>query len=149
MWVGGVRVVVPDDKGRILLVRQHHENRDIWMLPGGGIEEGENAAEAAAREVLEETGVSVEVRRLIWHVEEVSPERGQRFVNFFLAEILEGEAVLGQDPEFDAEHQVLRELAFFSKEEVMGLPNVYPEILRDEIWAVLDGKPGEPVFRLR
>ena len=62
---------------------------------------------------------------------------------------LEGEAVLGQDPEFDAEHQVLRELAFFSKEEVMGLPNVYPEILRDEIWEVLDGKPGEPVFRLR
>ena len=31
------------------MVRQHHEDRDLWMVPGGGIEEGENSIEAAVR----------------------------------------------------------------------------------------------------
>ena len=47
MWVGGVRVVLQNEEGKILMVKQHHENRDIWMVPGGGIEEGENSIEAA------------------------------------------------------------------------------------------------------
>ena len=83
MWVGGARAIVLDDKDRMLMVKQHHEDHDIWMVPGGGIEDGESAAEAAVREVKEETGLDIEVGSLVWHVEEVS-ERGQRFVNFFM-----------------------------------------------------------------
>ena len=90
MWTGGVRVIVLDDENRILMVKHNHPERSVWMVPGGGIEEGESSAQAAAREVLEETGLKVEIRGLIWHVEEVS-ERGQRFVNFFRAEITGGE----------------------------------------------------------
>lgn len=85
MWVGGVRVIVFDDDDRLLMIRQHHEDRDIWMVPGGGIEEGETAVETAVREMKEETNLDVEVGRMVWHVEEVDPsrpERGQRFVNF-------------------------------------------------------------------
>ena len=44
MWIGGVRVIVMDDKNRMLMVCQHHEDRDIWMVPGGGIEEGDHDA---------------------------------------------------------------------------------------------------------
>lgn len=86
---------------------------------------------------------------MIWHIEEVSPKRGRRFVNFFLAKILEGSAELERDPEFGDRHQVLRELAFLSREEVCRLVHVYPETLRDEIGDVLNGQSGEPVFRLR
>ena len=57
MWTGGVRVIILDDENRMLMVKQHHEDHDIWMVPGGGIEAGENAAEAAVREVKEETGL--------------------------------------------------------------------------------------------
>ena len=59
MWKGGVRVILLDGNQRMLLVRQRHEGKDIWMVPGGGIEEGENAVEAGIREVREETGLSV------------------------------------------------------------------------------------------
>ena len=59
------------------------------MVPGGGIEEGESSLEAAVREVDEETGLDVQIEKLLWHVEEVS-ERGQRFVNFFLGRMTGG-----------------------------------------------------------
>ena len=94
MWIGGVRVIVMDDKNRMLMVCQHHEDRDIWMVPGGGIEEGESSLEAAVREVDEETGLDVQIEKLLWHVEEVS-ERGQRFVNFFLGRMTGGTLELG------------------------------------------------------
>ena len=108
--------MILDDENRMLMVKQHHEDHDIWMVPGGGIEAGENAAEAAVREVKEETGLEIEAGPLVWHVEEVS-DRGQRFVNFFLGKVTGGTLGLGEDPEF---------------------PRVYPDYLRDEFWKVLE-----------
>ena len=52
----GVRVVLRDDHGRVLLVRHTYLNG--WYLPGGGVDTGETVAEAAARETIEETGVT-------------------------------------------------------------------------------------------
>lgn len=56
--VVGVRVVVFDGRGHVLLVR-HSYGRRAWYLPGGGAKRHENLAEAAARELREETGVDV------------------------------------------------------------------------------------------
>ncbi len=137
MWVGGVRVVILDNQNRMLMVKQEHEDRDIWMVPGGGIEEGENSVDAAVREIKEETGLDIEVGKLIWHVEEVS-ERGQRFVNFFMGRIIGGEMALGLDPEFDEDSQVLREVKFMSRQEIEEIPVLYPEYLKDEFWRYLN-----------
>lgn len=53
----GVRVIVERDN-KILLVR-HWFAPGVWTLPGGGIQKNETAQEAGAREVLEETGITV------------------------------------------------------------------------------------------
>lgn len=137
MWIGGVRVVILDNQNRMLMVKQEHEDRDIWMVPGGGIEEGENSVDAAVREIKEETGLDIEVGKLIWHVEEVS-ERGQRFVNFFMGRITGGQMALGLDPEFDEDSQVLREVKFMSRQEIEEIPVLYPEYLKDEFWRYLN-----------
>ncbi|MFS8036489.1 NUDIX domain-containing protein [Xanthobacter sp. AM11] len=53
----GVRVLACDDAGRLLLVR--HTYVSGWHLPGGGVDLGETAIEAAHRELREETNVEV------------------------------------------------------------------------------------------
>ena len=151
MWTGGVRAIVLDQNQRMLLVRQHHDDKDIWMVPGGGIEEGESAAEAAIREVKEETDLDIGLDGLLWHVEEVS-ERGQRFVNFFMGHLKDSSQVpeLGWDPELTADSQVLREVTFLDREEMQNLPILYPEYLKDEFWELLDsGKLQYNAFRMR
>ncbi len=53
----GVRALVFDPQGRVLLVK--HSYVPGWYLPGGGVEAGQNAAEAMERELEEEAGVIV------------------------------------------------------------------------------------------
>lgn len=54
-------------RGRSVLLVERGKNapRGTWALPGGHIEPGERAAEAAAREVLEETGLPVSIHGLV------------------------------------------------------------------------------------
>ena len=49
--------------GRILLVKR--EDFEIWSLLGGHVESGESVAQAAIREVREETGLRIELTRLV------------------------------------------------------------------------------------
>jgi 8-oxo-dGTP diphosphatase len=51
--------IVLDDRDRILLV--HHKKVGRWLYPGGHLEPNEDPAQAAQREVLEETGIHTEV----------------------------------------------------------------------------------------
>jgi len=72
--------------GEILLI-QRADNAH-WGLPGGHVEPGESVAQAAVREVLEETGFAIEVGRLIgvysdpeWQTVESSSGERSQFVN--------------------------------------------------------------------
>ncbi|MEV0901348.1 NUDIX domain-containing protein [Actinoplanes sp. NPDC049802] len=62
LMLPGASAVVTDDDGRLLLVRRADNGR--WSLPAGMIDPGEQPAEAALREILEETGVVAEIVRV-------------------------------------------------------------------------------------
>jgi len=65
-----VGAVVTDSRGRLLLIKRGHEpGAGLWSLPGGRIEPGETDAEALIREMLEETGLTVEPGRLLGRVQ--------------------------------------------------------------------------------
>jgi 8-oxo-dGTP diphosphatase len=51
--------VVLDDEDRVLLI--HHNKTGLWLYPGGHIDPDEDPAQAALREVVEETGVEATV----------------------------------------------------------------------------------------
>src|SRR5512142_843046 len=50
-------------EGKILLTQR--EDFETWILPSGGVEDGESLAQGAIREAKEETGLDVELTRLV------------------------------------------------------------------------------------
>ena len=65
-----VGAVVTDGQGRLLMIKRGHEpGAGLWSIPGGRIEPGETDAEALVREMLEETGLVVEVGSLVGSVQ--------------------------------------------------------------------------------
>jgi len=67
------RVLVVDAAGRVLLLHGFNPDRreePYWFTVGGGARPGESLAQAAARELLEESGISVQPGELgepVWH----------------------------------------------------------------------------------
>jgi 8-oxo-dGTP pyrophosphatase MutT (NUDIX family) len=70
LWLPAVVMVILDDQGRVLLGRRTDTGR--WALPSGILEPGEQPAEGAAREVLEETGIVAAIDSLV-HIEAGDP----------------------------------------------------------------------------
>ena len=59
----GVCLFIQNDQGKIVLTKRN--DLPVWCLPGGAVEAGESLVEAAVREAKEETGLEVQVTRLV------------------------------------------------------------------------------------
>lgn len=115
--------VLIEHEGRVLLVRRANEPfRGLWTLPAGFINGGEDPAEAAVRECLEETGLSVRVTQVLEIVSGREHERGADFIIVYQAAVLGGE--LKPDDDVDAvewfERASLPPLAFRATQLVLS-----------------------------
>jgi 8-oxo-dGTP diphosphatase len=94
-YVGGVSGLVVSD-GKVLLIRRGKEPyKDHWSLPGGGVEPGETLREAVRREVLEETGLEVDVGLVAGYREGFEPDH--HVVIAFHVSVTGGELCAGDD----------------------------------------------------
>lgn len=135
--VPSVTAVVTDEQGRLLLV--HKTDNNLWALPGGGVDVGESVAQAAVREVKEETGIDVEVTGLVGlytdprHVMAYDDgEVRQQFSICFTTRLLGGEVATSSETS---------EVEFVDVDRIDELP-IHPSMrLRIQHW---QGKSSAP-----
>jgi 8-oxo-dGTP diphosphatase len=129
--------LVLDDRRRVLLVKRGFEpSKGQWCLPIGFAETGETIAEAALRELREETAVSGRILRLIDADSWTGPFYGDLLVVTFEVEKLSGAEEPGDDADEVAYFAIdrLPPLAFPSNEKAIRL---CADLHRDD-WAISD-----------
>lgn len=137
----GCAIVVKNEA--LLLVNQSVPTRphSVWLAPGGEVEMGETAREAARRETLEETGLHVEPTRLVAVHEFIEPPF-HAVELYFLSEISGGSIKVGTDPEHEIVDQQISDAAFVNFNRLRDL-QIVPEFLkgaRDIIDSAMEGQ---------
>jgi ADP-ribose pyrophosphatase YjhB (NUDIX family) len=111
--------------GQVLLVRRTNEpQRGLWTVPAGFIDAGEDPAQAAVRECLEETGLQVRITRLLDVIYGLEHPRGAHIVIAYLGEIVSGDLQPGDDADRAAffDFSKLPPLAFQATHRILSLP---------------------------
>ena len=110
----GSALLVRDEANRILLGKRNKDpQRGSWVIPGGKIHAFEKIAEAAARELREETGLFVEVGDHFNVYEIINPPNEHRIVIYSWGKVVGGEPKASDD---------ISELKFFELDELGEVP---------------------------
>jgi len=113
----GCSAAIFDEHGRVLLTKRQDNGQ--WCLPSGGVEPGESVAEGCEREVFEETGLKVRVKRFVGvysHPDQLTvyseTDKFHIVALHFEAEIIGGELGISDETS---------DYGYFTMEEIEGL----------------------------
>ena len=124
--------ILKDDHILLILLHAMKMGKTYWLIPGGGIEEGETEEECVIREMKEETNLDVQVVRLI--LDEPSPAEGiYKWNKTYLCEPVGGAASPGHEPEPEARDYIISQVKWFDLRDdsewgpkLMENPFTYP-----------------------
>ena len=115
---------------KILMVNHKREGRyDFWVSPGGGVKGMESLEEAVIREVKEESGLNVSVKKLMYIEQMHFPkERSVKF--WYHCELINGTL------DCAAEEAVIEYIvdASFMDKQALESNEVYPPMLKEDFW---------------
>jgi 8-oxo-dGTP pyrophosphatase MutT (NUDIX family) len=143
------RILLINDQDRVLLLRANVAEGDVWITPGGALEPGETAEDAALRELREETGIeTTELSPCVWtrvHRFEWGGQRYEQREQFFVARAVSSAISLGGCG--DAEREFLSEWRWWAAEEIAESDAVFaPRTLTKILPAILACEyPDEPI----
>ncbi len=109
-------------EARLLLINHSGlTDGSFWAPPGGGMEFGHSAQENLIREFKEETGLEVEVGRLLFVTEFV--RQPLHAVELFFSVTAQGGTLkVGSDPEMGSAQQLIQQTRFMTFQEIDALP---------------------------
>jgi ADP-ribose pyrophosphatase YjhB (NUDIX family) len=129
-------IILKDDA--ILLVRYSTTGGGSYLVgPGGALDSGENAVQAIIRETLEETGVMVRPRRVLW-IEDLQCSRLKMCKIWMLCELVSGDV----RPTDGARAEGITEVGWFRKGQLEN-EVVYPPPIIQVDWDELRSDPWE------
>lgn len=147
-----VRVVLLDPANRILLMKGRlpsaKDGPGAWFTVGGGVEAGETYAEAAAREIREETGIlDFTLGPVVWLRQGVMrlPEPTLLVEQYILARCGAAEPV--RDGWEALERELIDDIRWWTRDELaLTSDRVFPPALADRLTGLIAGElPSEPV----
>ncbi len=120
-------IILKDDA--ILLVRYAAAGGGSYLVgPGGALDSEENAVQAIMREVMEETGVLVRPRRVLW-IEDLQCSRFKMCKTWMLCDVVSGDVM----PTEGARAEGIAEAGWFKRDQ-LGSEVVYPPPLMQHDW---------------
>jgi ADP-ribose pyrophosphatase YjhB (NUDIX family) len=115
-------IIVKDKK--VLLIRDPRMQEVIWEIPGGRMNIDEEPRAAVAREIMEELGVVVTVREVVYMEQFFQSNEGKRaFVIVYEAFLVD------ENADFVLSADEVSEIAWVSKEEIGNYP-LFPDYAR-------------------
>lgn len=121
-----IGVVFSSDQKQVLLTKRR--DVPVWVLPGGGIELNESPDEAIIREILEETGFYVTIKKKVGHYTPIN--RLAKYTYVYNCEIVKGNPMISSET---------KEVTFFPLETLPKLlPPPYDLWIQDALNPSLD-----------
>jgi 8-oxo-dGTP pyrophosphatase MutT (NUDIX family) len=138
-------IVLVED-GRVSLIERYRDGKHYFVFPGGGMDAGESPQEAAIREMDEETGLRVVVRKQVAEIHfDLSIQ------HYFLAERVGGEYGTGTGEEYtnadpDDPYEGIYIPIWMPVDDLSEHENIYPLDIKELVLkSTSAGWPDEPV----
>ena len=129
--------IIENDRGEILLVK--NRDKQVYTVPGGQVEVGENLIDALKREVMEETGARIEVGRMICVSSNTGTYQGYNGYGTVPTKVMFGFVCKYIDGELCTSDET-SETLWVKKEEVLNYITV-PNLV-ERFKALLEENPG-------
>ena len=84
----GVGILIRQGDKYLLIQRAAEPDKGLWSVPGGMIEIGERSTEAAVREVYEETGLVVEILRILDVIDKIILDENKVKFHFVIVDYI-------------------------------------------------------------
>lgn len=126
MQEAAIGIIFSEDENSVLIIQRC--DVDVWVLPGGGIDKDELPEDAVIREVFEETGLQVSIKRKVGEYTPIN--KLSAFTHVFECDILSGA------PKTSSES---RQVAFYRLDK---LPKSFFPVHKDWLLDALKNDPG-------